>query len=192
MFGYVIHSLPRIQIKPSPCSFVAFPIPITAAFNMIARTDTNTTLLDQLLALGLKVDLDSCDVAFARTLPFRPADMTSNQAIIAEAILDPTNKETVEAIVRSLPGMEPFDVFTILVSLRALGICGLVAYCLACQICQGDPATHHRPRPGPNDPEQAARPGGYHCTRAGVCQGLQRRGYFQVRKVERGLGADRQ
>lgn len=123
MFGYVIQSLPRIQIKPSPCSFVAFPIPITVAFNMIARTDTNTTLLDQLLALGLKIDLDSCDVAFARTLPFRPADMTSNQAIIAEAILDPTNKETVEAIVRSLPGMEPFDVFTILVSLRALGIC---------------------------------------------------------------------
>lgn len=74
------------------------------------------SLLEQHEASRCKVDVDCCDPEVAKSLPFVPHDMTSNQALIHERIVAPENKELVETTIRELKGADWLDVHTTLVS----------------------------------------------------------------------------
>ncbi|ODN87426.1 transaldolase [Cryptococcus wingfieldii CBS 7118] len=79
---------------------------------MISRPEP--TLLEQLEAAGVKVDTDSMDPAIAANLPFKAHDMTSNQLLVQEQLINPDNKALVEKTIRELKGKSWFDVHTVL------------------------------------------------------------------------------
>ncbi|WVQ77665.1 hypothetical protein IAR50_007354 [Cryptococcus sp. DSM 104548] len=79
---------------------------------MISRPEP--TLLEQLEAAGVKVDTDSMDPAIAANLPFKAHDMTSNQLLVQEQLINPDNKALVEKTVRELKGKGWLDVHTVL------------------------------------------------------------------------------
>jgi transaldolase len=74
------------------------------------------SLLEQHEASHCKVDVDCCDPEIAKSLPFVPHDMTSNQILIHERLMAPENKELVEKTIRELKGADWLDVHIALVS----------------------------------------------------------------------------
>lgn len=73
------------------------------------------TLLEQLENAGVKIDVDSFDPGIAKSLPFKPHDATSNQALIGLQVLDPAQKYVVLEVVQAMPGAPARDVLTVLV-----------------------------------------------------------------------------
>ncbi|KAK8869560.1 hypothetical protein IAR55_000127 [Kwoniella newhampshirensis] len=73
------------------------------------------TLLEQLEAAGTKVDTDSMDPKIAQGLPFKPHDMTSNQLLVNEQIMNTENKELVEKTIKEMGKDASFlDIHTVL------------------------------------------------------------------------------
>ena len=75
------------------------------------------TLLEQIEASGCVVDVDAGDPEVAKSLPFVPHDMTSNQILVHERIMAPENKELVEKTIKEMQGADWKDVHIVLVSL---------------------------------------------------------------------------
>ena len=74
------------------------------------------TLLEQLEASGVGIDVDAGDPAVAKALPFKPHDMTSNQILVHERIVAPENKELVEKTIKEMQGADWLDIHIALVS----------------------------------------------------------------------------
>jgi transaldolase len=85
---------------------------------MISKS--SPSLLEQLEAAGVKVDVDSMDPKIAAGLPFTPHDMTSNQLLVNEQLQNPENKELVEKTIREMKGASWEDIHTVLVSQSGL------------------------------------------------------------------------
>ncbi|GFZ45842.1 hypothetical protein JCM24511_03574 [Saitozyma sp. JCM 24511] len=79
---------------------------------MISKS--SPSLLEQLEAAGVKVDVDSMDPKIAAGLPFTPHDMTSNQLLVNEQLQNPENKELVEKTIREMKGASWEDIHTVL------------------------------------------------------------------------------
>jgi hypothetical protein len=92
-----------------------YPLPAPRS-TMISKS--SPSLLEQLEAAGVKVDVDSMDPKIAAGLPFTPHDMTSNQLLVNEQLQNPENKELVEKTIREMKGASWEDVHTVLVSER--------------------------------------------------------------------------
>lgn len=78
------------------------------------------SLLEQLEAAGCGIDVDAGDPEVARSLPFKPHDMTSNQILVHERIMAPENKELVEKTIREMKGADWLDIHITLVSIADL------------------------------------------------------------------------
>ncbi|KAK4685477.1 hypothetical protein P7C73_g4668, partial [Tremellales sp. Uapishka_1] len=79
---------------------------------MIANT--TPTLVEQLEAAGVKVDVDSMDPKVAKALPFTPHDMTSNQLLVNQQLQNPENEELVKQTIKENPNASWLDIHTIL------------------------------------------------------------------------------
>ena len=106
----------RIEKRSSPLSKPqTHSITPTRTPTMIAK---NPTLLEQLENSGVGVDVDAGDPEVAKSLPFKPHDMTSNQILVHERIMAPENKELVEKTIREMKGADWKDIHIVLVRLR--------------------------------------------------------------------------
>ncbi|ORX33818.1 putative transaldolase [Kockovaella imperatae] len=72
------------------------------------------TLLEQLENSGVGVDVDAGDPEVAKSLPFKPHDMTSNQILVHERIIAPENKELVEKTIKEMKGADWKDIHIVL------------------------------------------------------------------------------
>lgn len=75
------------------------------------------TLLEQLENSGVNIDVDDADPEVAKSMPFTPHDMTSNQRVIHVQMTAPENKEWVEETVKNMKGKPWEEVYCVLVCL---------------------------------------------------------------------------
>lgn len=75
------------------------------------------TLLEQLREAGLGIDVDGCDPKLVASLPFKAQDVTSNQILIHQQILNERSRPIVEGTIKEMNKADWLDIYPVLVSI---------------------------------------------------------------------------